>query len=258
MPILLKKKHLEVKDLDSPQRLLDFLDPLQRTLSAALDKGLTLGNFAHLEVTMLLTPPSEWYPLELLNGATPYQNGGFGVPAARWTPWGTEYRGTVSRPQSGTSFSTAFARIPDNAASLRPPTPIAGMPVGASYAPGLVDFGTDGRLFLTAPSTFAANGWVSLHGVRHSNVASGPPMWAVPQERALVSAKGEDLGEPVEVLVLGATRKDRKPVETPLRPHWVTRLEKVGKSMERRLSIQRLDGLEGGITHTVTFLCLYS
>lgn len=241
-------------DVSSPDKLLDVLNPLQETLAGALSKGVSLENLRHIRVTMKLTPPDEWTALDLLDGCTVWNAGSHGVPACRWTSVGTQYRGLLQRPSAGSSF-TAFARVPDSVSTLRPATSVV-HPAVAAYTAGSVDVDANGYLYLSSPSTFPASNFVSLWGVTHASTPT-PPLWA-PQaeyERVLTGDGGQDYGTPYLVLCLGATRGDRAQCTPDLVPQWEA--PQVGRAQQRVLRIRRLGGLEAGVEHTVTLLCLY-
>lgn len=251
----LPKRQLQPEDLKDTQRVLEALNPLLESHSLALAGGISVDNLRHVTLDVKLTPPDEWTPLELLNGATPYSNAGFGAPAVRWNAGVTEYRGLLNRPAAGASF-VPFARIPATVETLRPnittPLPCLTSP----YAAGAVEITTGGDISLPAPTTFPAAGWIALTGLSHASTHN-PPLWAKPVDATLKGEGGADYGVPLLVLCLGATRVDRVTCQPDLTPVWEAPLMGQGKSMERKLRIRRLGGLDAGIEHIVTFLCLF-
>lgn len=253
----LPKRPLQPSDLQSPDKLLYVLNPVLEALALALNAGLTLENVKHVAVSMLVTPPDEWIPLTLLNGATPYSNPAFGAPAVRWTPSGTEYRGLLNRPAAGAS-TTPFARIPDGYTGLAPNVTTPFDCLVTPYAHGALEISPSGALVLQAPSTFPAGGWISLHGLHHAPTIPSPPLWAKPTEARLVGEAGLDYGVPLFVVCTGATRKDRQLVTPDLVPVWDAPIVGTSRNQERRLQIKRLGGLQAGVEHTVNFLCFYA
>lgn len=251
----LPKRTLDVGDLRTPQKILDVLNPISESLSGALDKGLTLGNFRHVLVTAEVTPPDEWVPLELLNGTTPYVSG-FGAPAIRWTSSGSQYRG-LANVTTGVDLGTPFARIPESAAGLRPGMPAIHPCVTDSYVPGAVEVRPDGTIYLAAPDSISTPGWVSLTGVGHPTT-SGPPLWTQPIDVTLQAEEQQDWGRPAVVYVVAASRGDRVPALPEALPAWEAPLLTEGRSKRRVLRIQRISGLTPGIRHSVTLLALYA
>jgi len=245
----LPKRLLDVQDLRSPQKVLDVLNPISESLSNALDRGLTLGNVRHVLVSAEVTPPDEWTPLVLLDGATPY-GAAYGVPAARWTPSGTEYRGMVTT--EGPNEGAPFARLAPTQGRLAP-SHIATLPaVSGDYTPAAVAMHPDGNLYYVAGEV----GWLSLWGLRHS-CASGPPLWPEPVDVTLQPETQQDWGRPSVVLVVGASRDDRVPCLPDALPAWEAPILTEGRSKRRVLRIQRIGGLVPGVRHRVTLLALY-
>lgn len=245
----LPKRLLESQDLRTPQKLLEVLNPISESLSGALDKGLTLGNLRHVLVTAEVTPPDEWVPLTLLDGATSY-NPQYGVPAARWTPSGTEYRGLVVT--SGPNQGAPFARLATSQARLSAPH-VAILPaVADDYASAAVEVWPDGSLYYSNGPV----GWLSLWSVRHP-CAAEPPLWAKPVDVTLQPETQQDWGKPSVVLVVGATRDDRVPCLPEALPAWEAPLLTEGRGKRRVLRIQRVGGLVPGVRHRVTLLALY-
>lgn len=250
-----QRRTLEVADLRSPNKLLDLLNPLSEAVSKALGGGVSLGNLRKVVVTASVTPPDEWTRLELLNGATLYNNGSHDVPSVRWVPTGTDYKGLLTRPQGGISFALPFARIPEGVSTLRPRTSVV-MPATASYLGGSVDVDSAGNLYLSSPGTFPVNGFVSLWRCGHDSPSVAPP-WNVPVDATMLGEGGQDYGVPALVLVLSATRADRKPCYPDPQPMWEAPLIGEGKQRQRKLRIRRLGGLQSGVAHVVRLLALY-
>ena len=245
----LPKRLLEPKDLRNTEKVLDVINPISESLSNALDLGLTLGNIRHALVTAEVTPPDEWFPLQLLNGATPYASG-YGYPSVRWTSSGAEYRGLIN--QGGPDLTDPYVRIPDIAARLRPTETVILPAVSDEYAPAAIEARPDGGIYLGA----GASGWLSLWGLRHPCSAE-PPLWERPVDVTLQPESQQDWGRPSIVVVVGASRDDRVPCLPDALPAWEAPILTEGRSKRRVLRVQRINGLTPGVRHRVRLLALY-
>lgn len=252
MATRLVKRLLEAADLKSTDRVLEVLNPLLESYSGALAGGLSLDNLRHVTVTANLTPPDEWTPLELTNGSAVFLGGQWGVPAVRWNAGNTEYRGMLTKAATGPGD---VARIPDSVATLRPRTS-RNFGTSASNKFTGVDVLPDGTVRVATPSPIVAGDFLALNSLSHEG-PKAPPLWPTYEDVKLAGEGGKDYGTPFLVLALGATRKDRVACAPELIPTWEAPLISGVKTQERKLRIRRVGGLEAGVEHRVTFLCLY-
>lgn len=249
MPVFPRKKLIPA-DVKSPPALMDALNPFIDAVGRTLDGGLVLGNFRYIRVTMLITAPDEWVPLTLANSFVRYPNAAFPVPAYKVWQEGpavrARTRGLLAHPGPAPSVGTPIAT------NIPTPKWQGRHAVDASDAHGLVETLTNGTLTYGAGAVAA----FSLEGVEYETTAA-PPMWETPAEAKLAGQDGADYGTPAFVYCVSAERKDRRVVVPDSRPVWDSPVVQGKGKQERRLRIKRLGGLEPGVEHTVTLLCLY-
>lgn len=249
MPVFPRRKLIPA-DVKSPSDLLDALNPFIDATGRALDGGVTLGNFRHVMVRMLITAPDDWVPLTLVSPFTRHPSVTFPPPA--WKAWQegsavrARTRGLLAHPGPTPALGTRIAT------GIPTPKWQARHAVDGANAHAFVETQVNGTITFGAGS---AN-LLSLEGVEYETTLA-PPLWDKPAEAMLAGQDGSDYGVPAFVFCMSAERKDRRLVVPDSRPIWDAPLAEGGRKKERRLRIKRLGGLEPGVEHTVTLLCLY-
>ena len=248
MTLRLPKRPLQPEDLKNADRVLETLNPLQEVVHSALAGGISLDNLKKVVVTMYVTAPDEWVPLSLANGFVRHPALTFPVPSSLlYADAGrvrVRLRGLLTRG-AAPALGTVIASIPKPAWQARHDVDGTGAHAFLETQPaGTLTFGTGNPNAL------------SLERVDYET-SEALPAWSQTSEATLVGDAGMDYGVPLLVLSLSAERKDRKPVRPDPFPLWETPLVGEGRKRERKLRIRRLGGLQPGVQHTCTFLCLY-